>query len=186
MACKLRISGIVEDSIVDGPGLRLCVFVQGCPHHCPGCHNPQTHDFNAGREVDLQDIFRKYKENPLLSGVTISGGEPFCQAGPLAVLGSMIHEEGGEVITYTGYLYEDLVQRAAHEEAVTALLSVTDLLIDGPYIEAHRSLETPFRGSSNQRLLLIRQGLSAGLAPEPLSLPLRSLTPLPDKKENQS
>ena len=78
MACKLRISGIVEDSIVDGPGLRLCVFVQGCPHHCPGCHNPQTHDFNAGREVDLRDIFRKYKENPLLSGVTFSGGEPFC------------------------------------------------------------------------------------------------------------
>ena len=186
MACKLRISGIVEDSIVDGPGLRLCVFVQGCPHHCPGCHNPQTHDFNAGSEVDLRDIIRKYKENPLLSGVTFSGGEPFCQAGPLALLGSMIHEAGGEVITYTGYLYEDLRQKAAHEKAVAALLSVTDLLIDGPYIEARRSLEKPFRGSSNQRLLLIRQGLSVGPAPEPLSLPLRSLMPLPGDRKPTS
>ena len=179
MACKLRVSGIVEDSIVDGPGLRLCVFVQGCPHHCPGCHNPQTHDFNAGSEMDLQDIFRKYKENPLLSGVTFSGGEPFCQAGPLAILGSMIHEAGGEVITYTGYLYEDLIRQSALDRDVAGLLAVTDLLIDGPYMEELRSLEAPFRGSSNQRLLLIRQGLAAGTAPEPLTLPLQSMTPLP-------
>lgn len=177
MDCKLRISGIVEDSIVDGPGLRLTVFVQGCPHHCPGCHNPHTHDFNAGYDMDLQDIFDKYEENPLLAGLTFSGGEPFCQAGPLAALGALVRARGGEIITYTGYLYEDLAQRAKEEKEIADLLAVTDLLIDGPYLESLRSLESPFRGSSNQRLLLLRQGHLAGHAPEPLTLPLRSMEP---------
>ena len=184
MACSLLLSGIVEDSIVDGPGLRLSVFVQGCPHHCPGCHNPQTHDFNAGYEMDLLDIFRKYTENPLLAGVTFSGGEPFCQAGPLARLGALIHERGGEVITYTGYLYEDLASRAAADQDIAGLLAVTDLLIDGPYIDSLRSLDSPFRGSSNQRLLLMRSGRSEGPAPEPLTLPLSLMKPCPESADS--
>ena len=80
MSDEIRISGIVEESIVDGPGLRYVLFTQGCPHHCPGCHNPQTHDFSGGYDADLDEIVRQIAGDPLMSGVTFSGGEPFCQA----------------------------------------------------------------------------------------------------------
>ena len=95
MEFKLRISGIVEESIVDGPGLRFVVFTQGCPHHCKGCHNPQTHDFNGGEERDVRAIFEMFMENPLLSGITFSGGEPFVQPQPLCILGPSC-ERGGK------------------------------------------------------------------------------------------
>ena len=76
---EIRIFGTVEDSIVDGPGLRYSVFVQGCPHHCPGCHNPESHDFAAGKIKDTADLLRPMQQNPLLDGLTLSGGEPMCQ-----------------------------------------------------------------------------------------------------------
>ena len=105
---KLRIAGTVGDSIVDGPGLRLTVFTQGCPHHCPGCHNPQTHDFSGGYDATVEELFAQYRENPLLRGVTLSGGEPFCQPAPLAELARLVHGAGGDVFCYTGYTYEQL------------------------------------------------------------------------------
>ncbi|MDE6734086.1 MAG: radical SAM protein [Desulfovibrio sp.] len=153
VAPRLRLAGIVEDSIVDGPGLRLTIFTQGCPHGCPGCHNPETHPVNGGSFHSLDELAARYRENPLLSGVTFSGGEPFLQAQPLAVLAGRIHTLGGTVITYTGYIFEELAARARMDAAVAALLDATDLLIDGPYIEALRSLDIAWRGSSNQRLL---------------------------------
>ena len=150
---RLRLAGIVEDSIVDGPGLRLTIFTQGCPHDCPGCHNPETHPINGGSFHSLDELVARYRENPLLAGVTFSGGEPFLQARPLAELAARIHALGGTVITYTGYIFEDLVARARKDATVAALLEATDLLIDGPYMEALRSLDIAWRGSSNQRLL---------------------------------
>ena len=155
MASRIRLSGIVEESIVDGPGLRFVVFVQGCPHHCPGCHNPQTHSFTDGYLDEIDHIFAQYQENPLLSGITFSGGEPFCQPEPLAELGRRVHDAGGHVITATGYVYEDLLQMAETTPAIRDLLAVTDQLIDGPYIEALRDLTLPFRGSSNQRIITL-------------------------------
>ena len=155
MASKIRLSGIVEESIVDGPGLRFVVFVQGCPHHCTGCHNPQTHSFTDGYLDEIDHIFAQYQENPLLSGITFSGGEPFCQPEPLAELGQRVHDAGGHVITYTGYVYEDLLQMAENTPAIRDLLAVTDQLIDGPYIQALRDLTLPFRGSSNQRIITL-------------------------------
>ena len=149
----LRVNGIVQESIVDGPGLRYVVFTQGCPHHCKGCHNPQTHSFTDGYEIDIEEIFQEYIKNPLLSGVTFSGGEPFCQPAPLTKLGRMIRDYGGNVITYTGFLYESLLARSKSDPAIGDLLSVTDLLIDGPYMEEQRSLDLLFRGSLNQRLI---------------------------------
>lgn len=160
MECNLRISDIIEDSIVDGPGLRFTIFVQGCPHHCKGCHNPQTHDFDGGRLVTIDELFDRYQKNPLLSGVTFSGGEPFCQPAVLARLGQMVRESGGNIITYTGFIYEDLLDRAKSDPSIRALLDVTDLLIDGPYIEEQRSLELPFRGSENQRLIRLTDEFS--------------------------
>ena len=157
MDYNLRINSIVSESIVDGPGIRMAVFVQGCPHHCPGCHNPQTHDFSGGHLISVSSVFEQYKENPLLRGITFSGGEPFCQAGALAELGRMIRQSGGTVITYTGYIYEDLLEMAKEDPAVSDLLSVTDWLIDGPYVEELRSLDLEYRGSSNQRILRFRE-----------------------------
>ena len=105
---ELRIAGLVNDSIVDGPGIRYTIFVQGCPHHCPGCHNPDTHSFSGGSITDTGELLEKIKQNPLLDGVTFSGGEPFCQAAVLAELGKQIKQLGLNIVTYTGYTFEEL------------------------------------------------------------------------------
>ena len=148
---EIRIAGIVEDSIVDGRGIRMAVFVQGCPHHCPGCHNPQTHDFAGGTIDDTDRIFEAFRENPLYRGITFSGGEPFCQPKPLKALADRVHGIKKDVTVYTGWTYEALC--AMHDTDVDALLSVCDVLVDGPFIEAQRDPELLFRGSANQRLI---------------------------------
>ena len=149
----LNISGIVDDSIVDGPGLRYTIFVQGCPHGCPECHNPQTHSFEENKRVTLGQLMSEIKENPLLYGVTFSGGEPFCQPGPLAILGQQIKKAGMHLMCYSGYTYEQLLKRAETEPDVTALLNVVDVLVDGPFLIVERDLELLYRGSRNQRLI---------------------------------
>lgn len=151
MESKIRISGIVEESIVDGPGIRYVVFTQGCPHDCKGCHNPQTHPFEGGKIVDIQEIFDAFCENPLLSGITFSGGEPFCQPKPLYELGKMIKQKGKTVMVYSGYTLEQLEEM--DDIWVKMLLSIADILVDGPYVEELRDLTLQFRGSSNQRVL---------------------------------
>ncbi|WP_110954449.1 anaerobic ribonucleoside-triphosphate reductase activating protein [Anaerosinus massiliensis] len=151
MACKLKISGVVDESIVDGPGIRYTIFTQGCPHACEGCHNPQTHDFSAGKEVDIQNLFAEICENPLLKGVTFSGGEPFCQPKPLIELAKLIHTRKLNITTYTGYTLEDL--QAKNNPLIDELLSQTDILIDGKFIAAQRDLTLTFRGSHNQRVI---------------------------------
>lgn len=150
---ELRISGIVEESIVDGPGLRYVIFTQGCPHHCKGCHNPETHEATGGRCIESLTVLEQFDENPLLSGITFSGGEPFLQPAPLAELAKKIHARNKTVVVYTGYTFEALCTVASTNKAVAALLAETDVLIDGPYIEEQRDLTLLFRGSSNQRLL---------------------------------
>jgi len=151
MACEVRIAGIEPESVVDGEGIRYVVFVQGCPHRCPGCHNPETHPFDGGREADIEELFAEIRENPLLKGVTFSGGEPFCQPKPLAQLARMVHGIGLDVTTYTGYLYEDLLNMP--DPDVAELLAQTDTLIDGPFILAEKDLTLAFRGSRNQRII---------------------------------
>lgn len=157
---EIRIAGIVNDSITDGPGFRLTVFTQGCPHNCEGCHNPQTHDFSAGTVTDTDDIMAKVKKNPLLDGITLSGGEPFCQSAPCAELARQAHKLGLTVMTYTGYLYEQLA--SSEDEAVKALLKETDILVDGPFILAKRKLSLMFRGSENQRIIDIKKTTETG------------------------
>lgn len=159
MASEIRISGMIDESIVDGPGLRMTVFVQGCPHHCKGCHNPQTHDFDGGEVKSIMEIFESFKENPLLSGITFSGGEPFCQPRPLSRLGQLVKGEGQNVVTYTGYTYEQLLEMSKTDEGVKDLLEVTDILIDGPYAEEKRDLDLKYRGSSNQRIIILNKKL---------------------------
>lgn len=154
----LRISGVISESIVDGPGFRYVVFTQGCPHGCPGCHNPQTHDFNGGTLIDPLTLLPEIDENPLLAGVTFSGGEPFVQPEALLPLAREIKARGLHLLIFSGYTYEQLQALAASSEATAQLLRLCDTLIDGPYIEEQRDLTLQFRGSANQRILQLNDG----------------------------
>ena len=161
---KLRIAGTVNDSIVDGPGIRFTVFTQGCPHHCEGCHNPQTHDFNSGSEADTDEIISKFLSNPLLDGITLSGGEPMCQAKALVPIAKAAKEHGLNVITYTGYTYEQLIDGASETNGWRELLEYVDFLIDGRFELSQRSLELHFKGSKNQRVIDVKSSLEEGHA----------------------
>ena len=160
MLAKLRISGCVNDSIVDGPGLRFTLFTQGCPHNCPGCHNPQTHDFKGGYNASIKKIFAQIKANPLLSGVTFSGGEPFVQAKTLVPLAKMIKEAGLELACYTGFVFEQLASDQV--KGARELLNYIDVLIDGKFVLSQRSLDLAFKGSKNQRTINVPLSLKEG------------------------
>lgn len=158
----MRIANTVNDSIVDGPGLRFTVFTQGCPHHCPGCHNPDTHDPQGGTEVPVEDLAAMMGKNPLIQGLTLSGGEPLAQAADCARLAKAAHAVGWTVWTYTGYLFETIL--AKEDPAWRALLEETDVLVDGPFLEKEKSYELRFRGSRNQRLIRVKESLAQGKA----------------------
>lgn len=158
----LRISGIEPESIVDGPGIRYVIFVQGCPHHCPGCHNPQTHDFEGGHDQSFASMLEEIDKNPLLSGVTFSGGEPFCQAAALAELGQKIRQRGLNLVCYSGYTFEELLALSETKTEIMDLLRITDILIDGKFILKEKSLMLKFRGSRNQRILDVPKSLEQG------------------------
>jgi len=154
---NLRIADIVNDSIVDGPGLRFTVFVQGCKHNCKGCHNPDTHNLYGGRLVDTDYILSEFYKNPLLDGITFSGGEPFLQPKPLSVIAKDIKSAGFNVIVYTGFTWEKLME---NKENYYELLEYTDILIDGPFIEELKSYDLMFKGSSNQRAIDVFKSFS--------------------------
>lgn len=160
---RIRIAGTVNDSIVDGPGFRFAVFTQGCPHHCPGCHNPQTHDFAGGRDADTGEILAQIRENPLLDGLTLTGGEPFCQSAACLELAKGAHAAGLNVWSYSGYTFEELLRG---DDPQRALLENIDVLVDGRFRIERRTLECRFRGSDNQRLIDVPKSLAAGRAIE--------------------
>ena len=155
---NMRIAGIVNDSIVDGPGLRLAIFAQGCPHHCPGCHNPESHDFAGGSDMDTEEIIARMDANPLLDGITLTGGEPFEQPDACRILADAAHARGLNVWAYSGYTFEQLC--AVPEKR--RLLEACDVLVDGPFLLAERSLDLRFRGSKNQRVLKVAELLAGG------------------------
>lgn len=156
---KLRVAGFAHDSIVDGVGVRLTVFTQGCFHNCPYCHNPQTHDPLKGELYEISDIVEMLKKNPLYSGITISGGEPFLQPAPCSELAKSIKSLGKSVWCYTGFTYEHLIE---HSQRYMDFLKNIDVLVDGPFIEALKSPDLRFRGSSNQRLINIPETFKSG------------------------
>ncbi len=168
----MRIANTVNDSIVDGPGLRFTIFTQGCPHRCPGCHNPGTHDPSGGEEATVEALAAQFQANPLLDGVTLSGGEPFAQAAACAQVARQAHQAGLNVWTYTGYLFEAI--QAKGDPAWEALLRETDVLVDGPFLLGEKTYGLPFRGSRNQRLIRVAESLQRGQvvlweSPDPLA-----------------
>ena len=153
---EIRIAGIVQESFVDGEGIRFAIFMQGCLRKCFNCHNPTTHDLNGGKIFDTQEIIQLIKKNPLLSGITLSGGEPFLQIAPALELAKAAKNLNLNVWCYTGYKFEEIPQSA--EE----LLKNIDVLVDGEYIDELRDLELTFRGSKNQRVIDVKKTLAAG------------------------
>ena len=153
----LRIAGTIGESIVDGPGIRYVLFTQGCPHGCVGCHNPQTHDFAGGKEVTVDTLLADITKNPFVKAVTLSGGEPFCQPAALAQLAAPLKEKGYHLMCYTGYTFEQLLQK----EDARPLLEHLDLLVDGPFVLDRKNIELKFRGSDNQRVLDVPASLAA-------------------------
>ena len=148
---QIRIAGLVPESFVDGDGIRFAIFMQGCLRHCEGCHNPETHALDGGRLVDTNEIISAIKKNPLLDGITLTGGEPFLQIDAANELARAAKNFGLNVWCYTGFNFEDLPTEAE------PLLENIDVLIDGAFIESLRDLELQFRGSGNQRIIDIKK-----------------------------
>ena len=161
---SIRVSGIVEQSIVDGPGLRLVVFTQGCPHCCPGCHSPQTHSFEGGRDAPADEILAILDKNPLLKGITLSGGEPLVRADELLPLAKGAIARGKDIVCFTGYTFEELLEKMADDPPLAELLGMIGLLVDGRFDQSPRDLTLLFRGSKNQRLLDLPASLASGKA----------------------
>ncbi len=159
----MRIAGILHESVVDGPGVRFVVFGQGCPHHCPGCHNPETWILEGGEERTVRELLREIHKAPgWVKGITLSGGEPFLQAREMAELAARVHQQGLNVVTYTGYTYEKLQEMAGEDESIARLLAETDILVDGPFIEAQKDIGLRFRGSANQRVIDMKASRQEG------------------------
>ena len=148
----IRLAGIIFESFVDGPGVRTVIFVQGCPHNCPGCHNPQTHDPDGGYSADTEDIICKLGSDPLISGITLSGGEPFLQPDACAEIARAARRKGLDIWCYSGWTHEQLLEKPEAK----VLLDEIDTLVDGRYMQELRTLDIPFVGSSNQRIIKIR------------------------------
>jgi len=147
----IRIAGIVPESIVDGDGIRYAVFMQGCQRHCEGCQNPATHALDGGKIIDTAEIISAIKRNPLLSGITLTGGEPLLQIPAATELAKATKNLGLNVWCYTGFVFEE-IPAAAQE-----LLNYVDVLVDGPFILSQRDLELDFRGSRNQRIINLNE-----------------------------
>ncbi|MEG0693521.1 MAG: anaerobic ribonucleoside-triphosphate reductase activating protein [Oscillospiraceae bacterium] len=157
MPDKVKLSGIVGNSIVDGKGMRMTVFTQGCPHHCEGCHNPHTHDFTEGYFEEVSSIMEKFKKDPLARGITLSGGEPFCQARPLIELCKEVKSLKKDIWAYSGYTYEQIMEGITPNSK--ELLTQIDVLVDGKFKLEQRDLTLNFRGSSNQRVIDVQKSL---------------------------
>lgn len=150
----LRVMDIVAGTSVDGPGLRTSVYLAGCAHHCPGCHNPTTWPFDAGRDMEIDEILCRIEKEGF--NVTFSGGDPFYQAARLLPLVKKLKAKGYDIWCYTGFTLDEL--RNKHDSDIDSLLSTIDVLVDGPYVERLRDIGLCFRGSSNQNIHDLRKG----------------------------
>jgi anaerobic ribonucleoside-triphosphate reductase activating protein len=159
-----RLAGLNLESVSDGPGLRMTIYLQGCPHHCPGCHNPETWALDGGESMTTADFLNQLSPSPLISGITLSGGEPFHQAAAAGEIARWARSRGYSVWTYTGYHWEQLL--ASPDQAVQRLLRSSEVIVDGPFRADQRDLSLAFRGSRNQRLIDTAASLNDGTVVE--------------------
>ncbi|MCI6277357.1 MAG: anaerobic ribonucleoside-triphosphate reductase activating protein [Clostridium sp.] len=149
----VRLSGMLQESLVNGPGIRRVFFAQGCIHNCTGCFNAETHDFNGGEEFDMDKLIAEVKVNPMLKGVTFSGGDPWEQADKFAYMAKHFKEQGLNVWCYTGYTYEYILDNVDKRAGWKDLLNNIDVLVDGKFDETKKKEGLKFKGSSNQRII---------------------------------
>ena len=154
---KLRIAGTIQESIVDGPGIRFVIFTQGCDFHCEGCHNPHTWSHTGGTLVDIDSLYKTIKSNPLIKGITISGGEPFLQSAALIPLIKRLRKSGYEIAVYTGYSFEQLLTEGGTS---TEMVKLVDIIIDGKFLLNEKSLLLKFKGSKNQRIIDVQKSIT--------------------------
>lgn len=161
---KIRLAAeITKDSIVDGPGLRAVVWTQGCPHKCKGCHNPQTHDFCGGIEVDVKEVIDEISSLKLHKGITLSGGEPLSQPQACAAIAREAKNKNLDVWVYTGYTFENIVKAAnTYKTEWAEILKVADVIVDGQFNEDKHNPLLKFKGSSNQRVIDVKRSLAFG------------------------
>lgn len=161
----IRVADIYKESIVDGEGYRMAIFLQGCNHHCKGCHNPQTWDFNGGTEMNVSDIIDMYNPD-IMDGITLSGGDPFFQADKLQELFKYCEDKSISLWTYTGFIFDEFLKYINNEpcdsrinDSMIEMLKYTEVVVDGPFILEQRTVEALYRGSTNQRLVDVKKSL---------------------------
>lgn len=155
----IRLSGIAYESLVNGSGMRRVFFSQGCSHNCKGCFNPDTHDFNGGEILNMDELILDVKENPMLKGITFSGGDPFEQADKFYYMAKEFKEAGLNIWCYTGYTFEYLRKKADEKNMWNNLLENIDVLVDGKFIEEQKQYGLRFKGSLNQRIIDVKKSL---------------------------
>ena len=156
---RLSVPKIQSDSIVDGEGIRSVIWFQGCSHNCPGCHNPETHDFKAGYEFDVEEVKEWIRELEFQQGVTFSGGDPMMQVDALIELAKEVHACNMNVWVYTGFTYEEIMKMSESNPKYMEVLKEIDILVDGKFVLAKKSFDVAFRGSSNQRIIDVKKSL---------------------------
>ena len=156
---ELRVGYIKNQVMALGPGTRFVIWTQGCSHNCPNCHNPITHDFNGGDLVELDDVIEELENLSGQDGVTFSGGDPMFQPKQCSILAEKVHKLGMNVWAYTGFTFEELLEKGSKD--ILEFLSNIDVLIDGKFNPSLKSLDCPFRGSTNQRLIDVPKSLDS-------------------------
>ena len=155
----VRLAGIAYESLVNGPGMRRVFFAQGCKHKCEGCFNPETHSFDDGEIMDMDKLIKDVLDNPMLKGVTFSGGDPIEQAHSFAYMAKAFKNSNLNIWCYTGYTFEELLEAMKVDTSLRDFLNNIDVLVDGKFEEDKKDLNLKFRGSSNQRIIDVPKSL---------------------------
>ncbi len=157
----VRLAGIAQNSLVNGPGLRKVFFSQGCNHKCKNCFNPTTWSFEDGEIFDCNELIEKVKYESFLDGVTFSGGDPFQQPIPFAYMVKKLHEAHINIWIYTGYTFDQLLLLANKDENIKIMIENCDVIVDGRFVEELADQQLKFRGSSNQNIIDVPASLKA-------------------------
>jgi anaerobic ribonucleoside-triphosphate reductase activating protein len=159
MKDTIRLSGIAYESLVNGPGIRRVFFSQGCKHNCKGCFNPDTHDFNGGEERVIKNLIKDTLDNPMVKGVTFSGGDPFERAEEFSYMAKEFKKAGLNIWCYSGYTFEKIIEISKENQDVKDLINNIDVLVDGKFIEEEKDEEIKYRGSRNQRIIDVKESI---------------------------
>ena len=159
MKDTIRLAGIAYESLVNGPGIRRVFFSQGCNHNCKGCFNPETHDFLGGEEKNINELIEDVYKNPMIKGITFSGGDPFERAEEFAYMAKAFKEKKLNIWSYTGYTFEYIINNLESRTGWKELINNLDVLVDGRFEEDKAVDGLKFRGSTNQRIIDVKKSL---------------------------